>query len=294
MSFHFIKLRKIWYLFSLAVIIPGLISLAVQGLNRGIDFTGGSLVEVRFAEPTPISEVRGVVEAQDLASAKGVQKSGATDFLIRTRELSEQESATLISNLEEKVGPLELLRNDRVGPVISRELMWNAIWALSIAAVLILIYISFRFEFKQGVAAIVAIIHDILVVLGLFSLLQLEVNSAFVAAMLTIIGYSINDTIIIFDRVRENLRSVLKKELVEDLVNMSLWQTLVRSLNTVLTVVFVLVALLVLGGSTIHNFVLAMLIGVISGAYSSIFVAGPVWVELKLREKGPSLKAKEA
>ena len=148
-----------------------------------------------------------------------------------------------------------------------------------------LIYITYRFEFKQGVAAIIAILHDALVVLGIFSILQLEVDSAFVAAILTIIGYSINDTIIIFDRIRENLKTRRKGETLEDLVNTSLWQTLARSINTVLTVMFVLLALYFLGGTTIKNFVLAMLIGVVSGAYSSIFNASPVWVDLKLREK---------
>jgi len=285
MSFHFVKLRKIWYIISLAVLVPGLISLMLQGLNLGIDFTGGSLVEVRFKEPTAINEVRDVVTGQGLASAKSIQKSGETDFLIRTRELNEEQSSALISALRENVGELDLLRNERVGPVISNELLRNALLALVIASALILVYISIRFEFKQGIAAIVAILHDVLVVLGIFSLLQIEVNSAFVAAVLTIIGYSINDTIIIFDRIRENLHFRQRGEDLEDMVNRSIWQTVVRSINTVLTVVFVLVALLLLGGPTIHNFVLAMLIGVTSGAYSSIFTASPVWLELKLREE---------
>ncbi|MTI86284.1 MAG: protein translocase subunit SecF [Firmicutes bacterium] len=294
MSFHFVKLRKIWYIVSLAVIVPGLISLMLQGLNLGIDFTGGSLVEVRFKEPTSIEQVRQVVTGQELGSAKGIQKSGETDFIIRTKELTEEQSASLISSLRQDAGDLDLLRNDRVGPVISGELVRDALLALVIAAGLILVYTSIRFEFKQGIAAIVAIIHDVLVVLGMFSLLQIEVNSAFVAAMLTIIGYSINDTIIIFDRVRENLRLAQRKEAIEELVNRSLWQTLVRSINTVLTVVFVLVALFLLGGSTIQNFVLAMLIGVISGAYSSIFVASPVWVEMRLRERKGGRQAAKA
>lgn len=294
MSFHFVRLRKIWYVISLAVIIPGVISLMLQGLNLGIDFTGGSLVEVRFKEPAGIDQVRSVVSQQGLASSKGIQKSGDNDFLIRTRELTEEESSELISNLEKNVGELDLLRNDRVGPVISGELVQNALLALLIASALILVYISIRFEFKQGIAAIIAILHDVLVVLGIFSLLQIEIDSSFVAAVLTIIGYSINDTIIIFDRVRENLQLRKKGESLEDLVNISLWQTLVRSINTVLTVVFVLVALFVLGGSTIQNFVLAMLVGVISGAYSSIFTASPVWVEMKLREKGGREKVARA
>lgn len=283
--FNFIKYRKIWYIISILVILPGLVSLGLQGLNLGIDFTGGNLVEIRAKQDVDIQAVRGVVEGLGYGASRNVQKSGDSDYLIRTRELSEDESARLVSTLEEKLDGVTLLRNERVGPVIGRELTIKALLALAVASVLMLIYITYRFEFKQGVAAIIAILHDALVVLGIFSILQLEVDSAFVAAILTIIGYSINDTIIIFDRIRENLKTRRKGETLEDLVNTSLWQTLARSINTVLTVMFVLLALYFLGGTTIKNFVLAMLIGVVSGAYSSIFNASPVWVDLKLREK---------
>lgn len=283
--FNFIKHRKKWYIISLLVILPGLVSLMLQGLNLGIDFTGGNLVEVRTEPDIKIERVRQVVEELGYGAARNIQKSGTSDYLIRTKELTEDESATLISTLEEKLGKVVLLRNERVGPVIGRELTTKAILALLIASALMLLYITFRFEFRQGVAAVVALLHDSLIVLGIFSILQIEVDSAFVAAILTIIGYSINDTIIIFDRIRENMKTRKKGESLEDLVNYSLWQTLARSINTVLTVVFVLVSLYFLGGTTIKTFVLAMLIGVISGAYSSIFNASPVWVDLKLAAK---------
>jgi len=283
--FNFIKHRKIWYIISLLVILPGLVSLALQGLNLGIDFTGGNLVEIRAEQGTDIQDVRGVVEGLGFGASRNVQKSGGSDYLIRTRELSEDESATMVSSLDEKLGGVTLLRNERVGPVMGRELTVKALLALVVASILMLIYITYRFELRQGIAAIVAILHDILVVLGIFSILQLEVDSAFVAAILTIIGYSINDTIIIFDRIRENLKTRKKGETLDELINTSLWQTLARSINTVLTVMFVLLALYFLGGTTVKNFVLAMLIGVASGAYSSIFNASPVWVDLKLREK---------
>jgi preprotein translocase subunit SecF len=282
--FHFIKHRKIWYIISLLVIVPGLVSLVLQGLNLGIDFTGGNLVEVRMSRDVAIQQVRDVVEDLGYGASRNVQKSGQDIYLIRTRELTEEESAKLIAALEDKLGQMVLLRNERVGPVIGRELTTKAILALVIASALMLVYITFRFEFKQGVAAVLALLHDTLVVIGIFSIFQIEVDSAFVAAILTIIGYSINDTIIIFDRIRENLKMRKKGETLEDLVNISLWQTLTRSINTVLTVVFVLVALFFLGGTTIKSFVLAMLIGVTSGAYSSIFNASPIWVDLKLLE----------
>lgn len=282
--FHFIKHRKIWYIISLLVIVPGLVSLVLQGLNLGIDFTGGNLVEVRMGRDVAIQQVRDVVEDLGYGASHNVQKSGQDIYMIRTRELTEEESAKLITTLKEKLGQTVLLRNERVGPTIGRELTTKAIMALVIAGALMLVYITFRFEFKQGVAAVLALVHDVLVVIGIFSIFQIEVDSAFVAAILTIIGYSINDTIIIFDRIRENLRMRKKGESLEDLVNISLWQTLTRSINTVLTVIFVLVALYFLGGTTIKTFVLAMLIGIISGAYSSILNASPIWVDLKLME----------
>lgn len=291
--FNFIKNRKIWYVISLLVILPGLFSIATRGFNLGIDFTGGNLVEVRLERDVKIEQVRTVVEELGYAAARNIQKSGTSDYMIRTRELTEEESAKLISTLEQKVGEVDLLRNERVGPVIGRELTMNAIWALLIAAALMIVYMTFRFEFKQGVAAVTGLLHDVLVVMGIFSILQIEIDSAFVAAVLTIVGYSINNTIVIFDRVRENLRNRKKGEALEDLVNLSIWQTMARSINTVLAVLFVLLALYLLGGTTIKNFMLAMIIGVTSGFYSSMLTASPLWVDLKLMEKKDS-KHREA
>ncbi|MCL6612287.1 MAG: protein translocase subunit SecF [Peptococcaceae bacterium] len=282
--FHFVRHRKIFYALSILVILPGLISLFVQGLNLGIDFTSGSILEVRFDRAVPVDQVREVVKNQGLEAGR-IQQSGDRDFLIRTGRLTQEDSRKLMDAFEGKIGKADLLRNEYVDPIISTELFWKALGALSIASVLMVIYITIRFEFKQGIAAIIALLHDTLVVVGIFSLFRIEVDSAFIAAVLTIIGYSINDTIVIFDRIRENMRMKKKDQTVEDLVNLSIWQTLARSINTVLTVMFVLLALYFLGGATIKTFVLAMLIGVASGAYSSIFNASPVWVDLKLMEK---------
>lgn len=291
--FHFVKHRKIFYVLSLLLILPGIVSLAVRGMNWGIDFSSGSIMEVRFAGQVQVEQVRNVVDQQGFGSGH-IQQSGDSDFLIRTSKLTQEDSAKIMEAFNSSIGSATLLRNEYVDPIISTELFWNAFWALLIASALMVIYITFRFEFKQGIAAIIALLHDVLIVIGLFSIFQIEVDSAFIAAILTIIGYSINDTIIIFDRIRENLNMKKRGQSLEDLVNLSIWQTLARSINTVLTVMFVLLALYFLGGSTVKAFVLAMIIGVASGAYSSIFNASAIWVDLRLMEKKNKLKTAKA
>ena len=290
MPFHFIKLRKIWYVFSAILIIPGLIFLFSQGLHLGIDFTGGNLMDLRFSQATSVEQVREVLGGVGLGDSS-IQQSGETDFIIRTSELSEDQNINLVQALKANFGEFTILRNERVGPIMGRELLNKALGALVVASILMIFYISWRFEFKQGLAAVLGLLHNVLFVLGVFSIFQLEVDSAFVAAILTIIGYSINDTIVIFDRIRENMLNKKKGEILEDVINASLWQTIARSINTVLTVVMILVALLLLGGSTIHNMVLALLIGVVCGAYTSICIASPLWYEMKKLETRPKTKA---
>jgi len=279
--------RKLWFAISLMVIIPGLISMAFRWATAGspfnlsIDFTGGNLFNVTFNSDVTVAQMRGALKEINLEKS-GIQLSGNRSAIIRTPVLGDEKQAQVLAALN-KVAAIDKskLRIDKVGPVIGKELTRNAILALLIASVLMVIYITIRFEFKFGIAAIVALLHDVFVVLGIFSIFWWEVDSAFVAAILTIIGYSINDTIVIFDRIRENLKRRKKGRDLETLVNDSVLQTMTRSINTVLTVVFVLLALLIFGGSTIRLFALALLIGVTSGAYSSIFNASPVWVELK-------------
>lgn len=280
MKFHLVRARRYFYILSILVVTAGLISLFTKGLNKGIDFTNGSLLDLQFDRAVETQEVRRVLADFKLEKS-AVQKSGTRSFIVRTRPLEERESNRVVAALGERLGGVTVLRNETVGPVISEELTWKAIWAMIIASGLMLIYITIRFEFKQGVAAVIALIHDALVVLGIFSLFQIEIDSAFVAAVLTILGYSINDTIIIFDRIRENIKLRKITAPLEDIINFSLWQTMARSINTVLAVLFVLLALYFLGGSTIKNFTLALLVGVTSGAYSSICNASPIWYDLK-------------
>lgn len=292
MPFHFIKLRKIWYTISVLIILPGIISLFLQGLNLGIDFSGGSLLDLKFNQPTTIEQVRSVLNEFGLEGST-IQRSNETDYLVRTRELTEDENAGVVKELSNKLGGVTVLRSERVGAIIGKELIYKAFQALAVASVLIVIYVAWRFEFKQGIAAIIAMLHDALVVLGVFSIFQIEVDSAFVAAVLTIIGFSLMDTIVIFDRVRENSFNKKKGEALEDIINRSMWQTMARSINTVLAVLFVLVALLLLGGTTMRSLVLALLVGVLSGAYSSICNASPLWFDLKrLETKGRPKTAK--
>lgn len=286
MKFDIIGKRYWWFLLSALIIIPGLISIAVQGFNLGIDFTGGTLLDLKFARPVTVSEVRDALKDYQLENstiqlASTEQVEAAPNVFIRTRVLDESERRTALAGIEQKLGSFEVLRVEKVGAVIGSELTRNAVIALVISWGLMIIYITYRFEFKFAVSGIIALVHDIVVVLGLFSLLHKEIDASFVAAILTIVGYSINDTIVIFDRIRENLKAHRKGESIHDLVNRSIWQTMTRSIYTVLTVLFATAALYFFGGETTKNFSLALLIGFTSGAYSSIFNASPIWVTWK-------------
>jgi preprotein translocase subunit SecF len=280
--------RKIWYTISLITIVLGIISMVYRTatvgtpLNLGIDFTGGNIFGIEFKKPVTVEEVRGVLQGLDLGNSV-IQKTGTNEVLIRTRVLDKEGQDKVLSEFEKKIGTYnkDKLRLDKVGPTMGRELTRNALLALGIASVLMVIYITFRFEVFFGITAIIALMHDVFVTVGIFSIFWWEIDSSFVAAMLTIIGYSINDTIVIFDRIRENLHQRKKGEDVVGLVNDSIMQTMTRSINTVLAITIVLMALLIFGGGTIRNFTLAMLIGVITGAYSSVFNASPLWVDLR-------------
>lgn len=293
MPFHFIKLRKIWYSIAVVILIPCIISLFSQSLNQGIDFTGGTLLDLKFNNPATVEQVRGVLNEFGLEGAT-IQQSAEDGFLLRTRELTEEESTGVISELNSKLSEVTVLRDERVGPVMGRELIMKAFQALALASVLVLIYVAWRFEFKQGVAAIIAVLHDILLVVGVFSIFQFEVDSSFIAAVLTIVGFSLMDTIIIFDRVRENTHLKKRGEVLEDIVNRSLWQTMSRSINTTLAIVILLLALLLFGGVTMRHMVLALTIGIVSGAYSSIFIAAPLWYDFKRLEKRNNPRAAKA
>ncbi len=276
-----IEKRKYYYIFSSILLIAGIISMFAQGFNLGIDFAGGSSLRFKMDASVSSADVRATIDQLHVVDKATIQKSG-NEFIIRTKELDQEQTKKISDALQAKFKNTQYLSADSVGATIGSELTKNALISVAIALALMLVYISFRFEWSFGVAAILALFHDVLIVIGLFSIFQWEIDSAFIAAILTILGYSINDTIVIFDRVRENIRSKTKEDLAA-LLNKSIMQTMNRSINTVLVVLMPLLALFLIGGSTIKTFVLTMLIGFMCGMYSSIFVASPLYYEIKQR-----------
>lgn len=281
----FMGKRRIWYTLSLVVIGIGIISMFIQGLNLGIDFTGGTIIEFKFNldSPATSADVRQILAEFDLDQASSVVDTKDPEFkgvLIRTRSLQPDEILNLQNAIAAKYPDSEMLRTEQVGPSIGQELRAKAFWALLVASIAIVIYISIRFQFKYAVAAIFALLHDVAIVLSFFSIFQWEINTPFVAAILTIVGYSINDTIVIFDRVRENVKFMRKQEL-KAICNKAVLDTLPRSINTSITTLFTVLAILIFGGTSIQVFMTALLVGVIAGTYSSIFVAAPLLVTWK-------------
>jgi preprotein translocase SecF subunit len=286
--FNIVKKRYWWFALSLLFLIPGIISLCLYGLNPGIDFTGGTMLEVTFNQAVTQTAVSDTLKSVGLEGT--VQLSnGDTSALIRTVALEEDQRNNLISALQQQLGDFDknTLKEDKVGAAIGKELTRNAFWALLIACGLMIAYISIRFQFVYAISGIIALLHDVLLTVGVFSLFQWQIDSSFIAAILTIFGYSINDTVVIFDRVRENEARMKRGDSYEDMVDKSVWQTMRRSINTVVTVLIALLAVYILGGESTKVFALAMLIGVFSGAYSSVFNASQILVEIKKRLKIP-------
>ncbi len=275
--------RKIWYTISLTIIIIGLLFTAFKGLNFGIDFNGGTLLEFKFDNMVTNEEARTALSKIDFVQDAIIQQSeegGIHGILIRIKQLSPKQIVDIQDALIAEYPSTETLRTDIVGPVIGKELRFKAIWALLLASIAIIIYISIRFEFRFAIVAIITLLHDILITIGLFAILGREINTPFVAALLTIIGYSINDTIVIFDRIRENMKLMQRTPFIE-LANKAVVDTLPRSINTSLTTLITILAIYFFGGASIKTFMLALFIGMFVGTYSSIFVASPLLVTWK-------------
>jgi len=276
--------RRNWYfLLSLAIILPGIISMAFFGFRLGIDFAGGDQYNLAFTQPVQASVVQKEMDTFNVEAT--VQQAGSNGVLITTKPLSSAQETTIRADLAQKF-PLDPSKSSyaQVGPTIARELVVGAGGLIAIASILIVIYLSIRFNYKFAICAILALLHDVFVLTGIYSILGKvfnlplgEINTLFVTAVLTVIGFSVHDTIVIFDRIRENLRQASRLTFEQN-VNLSIIQSLARSVNTSMTVVFVLVALFLISPQTIKGFTLALLIGIISGTYSSIFNASPLLV----------------
>ena len=290
-NFDFVKNRKIAYIISAVIILVGLISIIFQGFNFGIDFAGGTLLQIRFDKPVTTAEVRNVLGEFNLSQST-IQKLSDNEFVIRIGKIDSEQRKEILSALREKLADLEILRVETVGPVIGENLKKLAFYALLFAFIGIIIYITVRFEFKFSIVSILALCHDCLIVLGIFSLLQKEITISIIAAVMTIIGYSINNTIVILDRLRENI-NFKTREPYEDLINMSINQSLSRTINTALTTIIPILTLYFFGGNILSDFALALFMGMVAGTYSSIFIASPLLLEwnkiFKIHQKGTKI-----
>jgi preprotein translocase subunit SecF len=278
---NFMKWRNPAMLLSLALFLTSLGLVTFRGLNLGIDFTGGNVVQVEFDTRPDVGQVREAISSV-VAREAMIQDFGEKGIIIRTNEDTEESRKQVVGALNSRFPGMSVIGFEKVGPVVGRELRNQAAIGLTAALVAILAYITVRFQFRFAVVSVIPLVHDATLALGFFSLTQMEISSSFIAAILTIVGYSLNNTIIILDRIRENWKDLGRRGIV-DLVNLSINQTLSRTLNTTLTTLFPVLALCVWGGPVLATFSYAMLVGVVVGTYSSLFVATGLIAEWWLR-----------
>lgn len=276
-EFDFMGLRKPAMLMSATLLLVSIVSLAVLKLNVGIDFTGGSVIEVGYRQSVELQPIRNALASSGFSDAIVQHFGSAKEVLIRLVPKVDQDKAELSSQIiavlnEASESRIDVRRVDFVGPQVGEELTEDGGLAVLYALIAILIYVSWRFEFRFSLGAVAALIHDVVITLGIFSVLQLDFDLSVLAAILAVIGYSLNDTIVVFDRVRENFRKIRKKTALE-ITNISINQTISRTLMTSFTTLLVLLSLFFLGGEVIHSFALALIIGVVVGTYSSVYVA---------------------
>ena len=297
-NYNFIGKRRIAYAISIGFTLLGLAHIAYKGgLAAGIDFAGGTLIQVRFAQPVQVDQIRSALDGIRLGNAIIQRFGDPREYLIRTQltgERLEQLTGRITQALEASIGKIEVRRVESVGPQVGRDLQVQALYAVLAGMAGILIYVAFRFDFKGGVAAVIALIHDVIVVLGAISLSNREMSLPVLAALLTIVGYSINDTIVVFDRIRENRgRAPRKGQTIAEVFNAAMNQTLSRTMLTSLTVFLTVLVLYVFGGEVLRDFAFALLVGVVTGTYSSVFVAVPIVVDWEnwLAGRGRTKKA---
>ena len=286
-DFKFVRYNRRSFVVSSVLIIGSLVAFLMQGLNFGIDFKGGILVEISSSEPVDIGNLRGRMQTLELGEVQIQQFGTPTDVLIRVAEAdgafsTERDLSAVDAIRQDLEGEFEIRRVEIVGPQVSRELIQTGLLAVVAAISSMLIYIWFRFEWQFSVGAVMALVHDVILTIGVFSLLQLDFNLSILAAILTIVGYSMNDTVVVYDRVRENLRKYKKMD-ISELLDIAINQTLSRTVMTSVTTLLALIALYTLGGEVIRGFTFAMIWGVLVGTYSSIFIAVPLLIQLGVK-----------
>ena len=296
MHLHLMKYRNLWLSIAAIIAVLSIASIAMKGFNYGIDFTGGTLIDVRFDKTTSVGDVREVLSNHQLGASM-IQVAGQADgaqsgknIFIRTHDLTDQERSELMADLNSKLGNFQVLRIEKVGATVGGELTRNAMIAFAISVVLILLYITVRFEYRYAISGIIALVYNLLVTVGIYCFIQGEVDSNFIAAILTILGFSINDTIVIFDRIRENMKGFKSGDSIVTVADYSISQTLRRSIYTVLIVLFTTVSLLLVGGDTTREFALVMTIGFSFGCLTSIFIAPALWIMFKGHKDIPAEK----
>lgn len=300
-KWDFAKRKNIYFLISGIFLTIGIISILIRGLNLGVDFTSGTRVEVLIGQAyndqdvLQISRDVGLEPSSIRSAGEGATNSAVLRF---QGTISKEKYEDLGKAFIAKYGDKVTLSESSVSPEVGKELAKKALYAVLIAWVGIILYVTFRFEYRFAITAVLGLVHDVLIVIGFFALFQIEVDLTFIVALLTIVGYSINDTIVIYDRIRENQKRAKIKRIedLEDLVNVSIRQTFLRSINTVVTVLIASVALLILGGEGIRNFALALTVGLFFGMYSSIFISAQMWVlwkefEFKRKKAKPELQS---
>jgi preprotein translocase subunit SecF len=291
---NFMGQRKLALLVSGLLLLASIASLAINKLEWGLDFTGGTLVEVHYSESADLNAIRATLEAEGYAGAVVVSFGTDKDVLIRLPQgYSDKQGAELLVKLQEAyAGSVELRRIEFVGPQVGEELREQGGLAMLLALGLVMLYIAFRFQFKFAVGAVVALVHDVLLTLGFFSITGMEFDLTVLAALLAVIGYSLNDTIVVSDRIRENFRKIRRAEPVE-VINISLTETLGRTLVTSLTTLLVLFSLALFGGEMINGFAIALIVGVVIGTYSSIYVAANALLMLGVSKEDLMIPVKE-
>lgn len=292
MQIEIIKNSKKFLGISAVFLIVSLVVFFAKGLNYGIDFSGGNLFQLKFEKSITLNQINNNLDEiaktihQVNPNSRKVQISEENTVIIRTPELKESEKTEVLDNLK-KIGNFEINKEEKVGASVGEELKTSAILALSIGAVLIILYITFRFEFTFAVAAVAALFHDLIIAIGVIALLGYEIDTPFIAAILTILGYSINDTIVVFDRIRENMKRK-NRGTFEQCLDKSVNQVMIRSLNTSVTTLFAIIAILVFGGDSLKTFIMTLLIGILAGTYSSVFIATPLVYIFDKNKKGPN------